>query len=211
VQSNSPMFRPPAGRRAMARRRTVRRRWAFVGVLTVVILVAAVAVSGGVPFLGGGSDAADDPTAGASGGGASGDGDGSGNGAGSEPAVIAPGKTPIKHVVFLIKENRTFDNYFGTYGHGSEGAAEGKTAHCKGSPKDCTGFGETVPLKPGYDMQPHDITHGFASGLYAINGGRMNGYNIIGEGSDLTGYTTLDDTCEISPAADEDAVKQGSG
>ena len=194
----------------MARRRAVRRRWAFVSVLVVVIVVAAVAASGGVPFLGGG----DDERKGAKATGTNGDGSSpgsAGGGGSSKPAVIAPGKTPIKHVVFLIKENRTFDNYFGTYGHGSDGATEGKTAHCTGNPKDCTAFGPTVPLKPGYDMQPHDITHGFASGLYAINGGRMNGYNIIGEGSDLTGYTTLDDTCEISPAGKEDAVKQGSG
>src|SRR5215471_11778475 len=28
---------------------------------------------------------------------------------------------PIKHIVFLVKENRTFDNYFGTY-PGANGA-----------------------------------------------------------------------------------------
>ena len=114
-------------------------------------------------------------------------------------------------MVFLIKENRTFDNYFGAYGHGSDGATDGKTAVCHGNPKNCNDDGDTVPLTPGYDMNPHDITHGFASGLYAINGGRMNGYNIIGDGSDLTGYTTMSRDCDISPAKDADAQKEGSG
>jgi phospholipase C len=92
--------------------------------------------------------------------------------------------TPIEHVVFLIKENRTFDHYFGTY-PGADGATEGGTLRCtsQGCEPD-----ETVPLLPAPDTQPHDITHGFASGLYAINGGEMNGFNIIGGGRDLTGY-----------------------
>ena len=91
-----------------------------------------------------------------------------------------PAKVPIKHVVFMVKENRTFNEYFGTYGHGAVGATVGKSIL----------HGNHVPLKPCYDQQPHDITHGFASGLYAIDGGRMDGYDIIGDGRDLTGYTT---------------------
>ncbi|MFN2545402.1 MAG: phospholipase C, partial [Actinomycetota bacterium] len=89
-----------------------------------------------------------------------------------------PADVPIKHVVFLIKENRSFDNYFGTY-PGADGATVGQSLKHG-----------TVPLKPCYDQQPHDITHGFSSGLYSINGGAMNGYDIIGDGQDLTGYTT---------------------
>ena len=40
---------------------------------------------------------------------------------------IVPGETPIDHVVFIIKENRTFDHYFGTY-PGADGATRG--GHC---------------------------------------------------------------------------------
>src|SRR5215471_9907459 len=36
------------------------------------------------------------------------------------PAARIP-SGPIKHIVFLVKENRTFDNYFGTY-PGANGA-----------------------------------------------------------------------------------------
>jgi phospholipase C len=204
VQQN-PLFRPPTARGRYARQRTIRRRRVFLGLGVLVVVVGAIALGPGLPFVGGNAKPSNSgsPTTPVTGGSP---GQGGGN-----RAVIAPGKTPIKHVVFLIKENRSFDNYFGTYGQGSDGATEGKTAKCSGSPKECLADGPSVPLKPGYDQQPHDITHGFASGLYAINGGRMNGFNIIGDGSDLTGYTTMSRDCAISPANGDNATKSGSG
>jgi phospholipase C len=105
-----------------------------------------------------------------------------------EPAVVSrippgphalPAHVPIKHVVFMVKENRTFNEYFGTY-PGAVGSAYGSSLR----------HGDHVPLKRCYDRQPHDITHGFSSGLYSIDGGKMDGFDIIGDGSDLTGYTT---------------------
>jgi phospholipase C len=84
---------------------------------------------------------------------------------------------PVKHVVFIIKENRTFDNYFGRY-PGADGATEGETID-----------GHTIPLKPAPDVHPHDIDHSFAAGLYSLNGGKNNGFNTIRDGGDLSGYT----------------------
>jgi phospholipase C len=101
------------------------------------------------------------------------------------PGVIVPGENPIKHVIFLVKENRTFDHYFGTY-PGAEGATVGGTLHCSEA-NGCVP-GPDYKLRPAPYIQPHDITHGFSSGLYAINGGDMNGFNIIGEGDDMSGY-----------------------
>jgi phospholipase C len=92
--------------------------------------------------------------------------------------------SPIEHVVFMVKENRTFDHYFGSY-PGADGATRGETLRCTSA--GCQ-QGETVPLKSAPEVLEHDITHGFESGLYAINGGRMNGFNIIGQGQDLSGY-----------------------
>jgi phospholipase C len=98
--------------------------------------------------------------------------------------VAAPGaedsqpSLPIEHVIFIIKENRTFDHYFGRY-PGADGATHGETLD-----------GTVVPLAPAPDVQPHDITHGFSSALYAINGGKMNGFNFIGYGQDLSGYVS---------------------
>ncbi|HWO71571.1 MAG TPA: alkaline phosphatase family protein [Actinomycetota bacterium] len=103
----------------------------------------------------------------------------------AEPTGLPPPEEiPIEHVVFMIKENRTFDHYFGRY-PGAIGATEGGTLRCTDA--GCVD-GPVVPLRPAPDVQPHDITHGFASGLYAINGGKMNGFNIIGQGRDLSGY-----------------------
>jgi phospholipase C len=93
--------------------------------------------------------------------------------------VRTPDPTPIEHVVFIIKENRTFDHYFGRY-PGAHGATSGKTVD-----------GRVVPLGVALDVQPHDITHGFFSGLSAINGGKMNGFNTIRYGEDLTGYVSF--------------------
>jgi phospholipase C len=97
--------------------------------------------------------------------------------------LVSP-SSPIEHVIFMIKENRTFDHYFGRY-PGADGATEAGSLRC--SSDGCLP-GRTIPLRPAPDLQPHDITHGFASGLYAINGGEMNGFNIIGGGRDLSGY-----------------------
>src|SRR5213082_485771 len=80
---------------------------------------------------------------------------------GGEPAVRSsdtagrfslPAHVPIKHVVFMVKENRTFNEYFGTY-PGAAGSAFGTSIR----------HGHHIQLKPCYDRQPHDITHGFSS------------------------------------------------
>lgn len=113
---------------------------------------------------------------------------GSGTGAPTSGSPSPTGEVgpdnPIKHVVFVIKENRTFNNYFATY-PGAEGSTVGGTLKC--TSQGCRP-GPDYQLTHAPDVQSHDITHGFASGLYAINGGQMNGFNIIGLGQDMSGY-----------------------
>jgi phospholipase C len=94
----------------------------------------------------------------------------------ADPGTDPASHHPIKHIVFIIKENRTFDHFFGRY-PGADGAREGMTLD-----------GRVISLGPALDVQPHDITHGFDSGLRAINGGEMNGFDFIGQGGDLSGY-----------------------
>lgn len=104
---------------------------------------------------------------------------------GSEPAQrqaerereVTDPEFPIKHVVFIIKENRTFDHYFGRY-PGADGARVGKTSS-----------GETIRLSPAPDFMGHDLGHSFFDGVTAINGGKMNGFDRIFNGELLTGYT----------------------
>jgi phospholipase C len=90
---------------------------------------------------------------------------------------------PLKHIVFIVKENRTFDNFFGTY-PGADGTTTGKEL--------VNGRTATIPLHRAPDVQPHDITHGFNAGILSIDGGKMDGFNTILYGSDLSGYDQFD-------------------
>src|SRR4029450_12810572 len=81
------------------------------------------------------------------------------------PASSFPTRWPIKHVVFLIKENRTFDNLFGTF-PGVNGAA---TANDDGTIR---------PLVRGTDGRlPGDLPHCYVCALQAWNYGRMDGFD----------------------------------
>jgi phospholipase C len=88
-----------------------------------------------------------------------------------------PDDVPIEHVVFIIKENRTFDHFFGRY-PGADGATTGVTFG-----------GRTVPLRPAPDVWPEHIAHGYWSGLYAVDGGRMDGFDLLTGAEHLDGYT----------------------
>jgi phospholipase C len=172
-RGTGPLIRPASPRRPTRQQIARRRAFAVFLVVLVAFSVWNFWPSSGQTEAG---DATSVPTT------AGGDGS---DGQGPDEDVIVPGENPIKHVIFMVKENRTFDHYFGSY-PGAEGTSVGKTLKC-------TEAGGCVPgpdyrLRPAPYVQPHDITHGFASGLYAINGGDMNGFNIIGEGDDMTGY-----------------------
>ena len=52
----------------------------------------------------------------------------------------------INHIVFVIKENRTFDNYFGQF-PGADGATTGKT--CDGGDATAASLRPTVGSLPG--------------------------------------------------------------
>ncbi len=82
----------------------------------------------------------------------------------------------IQHVIFIVKENRTFDSYFGAY-PGADGATTGRTYD-----------GRTVRLKRAPDVLPVDIAHGFSNGLQSIDGGKMDGFSLIPGNDRLQGY-----------------------
>lgn len=89
--------------------------------------------------------------------------------------LVALARRRIDHVVYLIKENRTFDHMFGRF-PGADGATEGTT--CDGS---------TVPLTRAADDTPGP-DHSFQGGLKAINGGRMNCFDELFGGGHLEAY-----------------------
>ena len=49
-----------------------------------------------------------------------------------------------------------------------------------------------MPLTDAPYMYPHDLGHAFVPGLTAIDGGKMDGFNCVTYGDDLTGYTQFD-------------------
>jgi phospholipase C len=78
-------------------------------------------------------------------------------------ATAFPTRWPIKHVIFLIKENRSFDNLFGTF-PGADGVTVGM--------RD----GHAVPLARGEDQRGYDISHCLECSITAINEGKMDGF-----------------------------------
>ena len=97
---------------------------------------------------------------------------------GAPPATdVQLAQQKIKHIVFLIKENRTFDSLFGLF-PGADGATSGKT--CGGG---------TVPLKRGAD-QAANIDHSFMAGVVAVDGGKMDCFDRLNGGRppELGGY-----------------------
>lgn len=83
---------------------------------------------------------------------------------GSSSSLASSAAQQIKHIVFFIKENRTFDNYFGTY-PGANGATTAVDSQ-----------GETIPLQHGKDQIP-DIDHTFEGAKQANNNGKMDQFD----------------------------------
>ena len=97
----------------------------------------------------------------------------------ADPATVKLARSKIKHIVFLVKENRTFDTLFGKF-PGANGATEG--THCDGT---------TAPLSHASDSVG-DLPHSFADGVEVIDGGKMDCFHDAGyiqyDGQDLSSY-----------------------
>jgi phospholipase C len=72
----------------------------------------------------------------------------------------------IQHIVFIIKENRSFNNYFGTF-PGALGATSGPVSD-----------GQTIPLGHTPD-RVRDMGHSWLDAITAINGGKMNQFDLV--------------------------------
>lgn len=93
----------------------------------------------------------------------------------AEDELVALARKRIRHVVYLVKENRTFDHMFGRF-PGADGVTEGLTCD-----------GRVVPLERAPDDAPGP-DHSFQGGLKAINGGRMNCFDELYGGAQLQAY-----------------------
>jgi phospholipase C len=71
---------------------------------------------------------------------------------------------PIKHVIFIVKENRSFDEMFGAF-PGADGASTGRMG------------AKTVPLLHGTDGRMKlDLSHTYERALADFDHGRMDGF-----------------------------------
>jgi phospholipase C len=152
-------------RRREARERMLRRRRRTASMLVLLLLVL---VSGRAMLRGEEPDAST----------AQPHGDPEAAGAPSAPGEESEPQ-PIKHIVFIVKENRTFDNYFARY-PGANGATEGETSD-----------GRTVQLAEATDVLEPDLGHAFLDGVKSINGGAMNGFDLVTNGESLNGYSSF--------------------
>jgi phospholipase C len=89
----------------------------------------------------------------------------------ADSTALTAFRTKIQHIVYILKENRSFDNYFGTF-PGAEGATSGVIS-----------TGDTIQLGRTPDRTPHDLGHGWADAHTAIDGGKMDRFDLVEDGN----------------------------
>jgi phospholipase C len=173
-------------------------KWVVIAALIVLAATAARVLSGGQLTVSGVATAAST---------AAGDTSPSASQIAAAQAAAASdtGIHKIKHVVIIMQENHSFDNYFGTYpgAYGIPGLA--------GNP------GVTACLKDpeygGCDAPYHEITlegigggHGASNAVEDIDGGKMDGFIKDGEGVAGIGGTPSTDQLYCSAKNRHDCV-----
>jgi phospholipase C len=87
-------------------------------------------------------------------------------------AAKPTGMGVIQHVVYIIKENRSFDNYFGTF-PGADGATSGPIS-----------TGQVIPLGPTPDYTyPLDPEHDFGGTIEGMDNGKMDRFDLLIDGN----------------------------
>jgi phospholipase C len=93
-----------------------------------------------------------------------------------KPPQTGSPSTPIAHVVLVIQENRTFNNFFATY-PGADGTTTGSVVQY--SPCNIAQNG-TIPLaKSNLVIYPNDLNHRFNSYYAAYDNGNMDAFDKI--------------------------------
>jgi phospholipase C len=102
--------------------------------------------------------------------------------------TVTPAKasTPIEHVVVLMQENHTFDNYFGTY-PGADGIPAGVCM--PRNPLDASAGCQQSYHLPS--RRTVDLAHGTDVALAALNGGKLDGFIAAQNKRNLPGDTAM--------------------
>ena len=90
-------------------------------------------------------------------------------------ATVSAFQSKIQHIVFIIKENRTFDHYFGTFS-GADGVTSGTIS-----------TGERVPLARAQDRMAHDIGHQWIDARTSMNDGKMDRFDLVSRAAERNG------------------------
>jgi phospholipase C len=98
--------------------------------------------------------------------------------------------TPIKHVIIVIQENRSFDNLFATFA-GADGTTTGKAAAMPPSiAQSCRHPIEkptTVPLQQVRLATSIDLGHIYGSFRLDLHRGKMDGFDLVGANANGSG------------------------
>jgi phospholipase C len=83
------------------------------------------------------------------------------------PAHRRPGSaSPIQHVVIIVQENRSFDNFFATF-PGADGTTVGRLHD-----------GRQIQLVKA-PLNGYDVNHGYPDYVQAYDGGKMDGFDLL--------------------------------
>ncbi len=123
-------------------------------------------------------------------------------------APVAQTKNRIKHVVVVIQENRSFDNFFATF-PGADGTKTGKAAampaseraYCRDNGMPVIAKATSVPLtqtdligsgfgKNGRFDEDTDLDHIYSGFKIEYDRGAMDGFDLAGSGADGSGLPT---------------------
>jgi len=80
-------------------------------------------------------------------------------------------RSKIQHIVFILKENRSFDTYFGSF-PGADGVTSGAIS-----------TGQRMTLRRSPDTMPHDLGHDWADARTAMNDGKMDSFDLVRDGN----------------------------
>jgi phospholipase C len=94
--------------------------------------------------------------------------------AAARPVVLVAGspRSPIKHIVFVAKENRSFDHYFGRFPDPTHSLKQSLTSRCWQSDGTVRSF--RMPQAP--EPMPQDVSHSHGTWTTAYHGGAMDGF-----------------------------------
>ncbi|MFZ0893549.1 MAG: alkaline phosphatase family protein, partial [Candidatus Nitrosopolaris sp.] len=101
-------------------------------------------------------------------------------------SINNPATNPINHIVVIMQENRSFDNYFGTY-PGANGIPKGT---CVPLSPDNPSVGCVKPFL-STDVISGDLPHGYQSSVVGYDNGKMDGF-MVGENENPKTMTYYD-------------------